>query len=189
MSDFPQDLWKGKIFFFFWKENLAHDVTLYCTKKGGMTVRKVADVTEEELEECESKKLFDAYAQEFLYVKMTSKRTVSKGAGGHAAGLSVKKRRSRWPTLDQLRPKLKRASELETSLEEEQQVLINSSGGGLHKPASGVPMIRTNKTASAAAGYNKDVSFYRTLLLFLLHEDYCHGFGLRLLYLCCDLSD
>ena len=124
-----------------------------------MTVRKVADVTEEELEECESKKLFDAYAQEFLYVKMTSKRTVSKGAGGHAAGLSVKKRRSRWPTLDQLRPKLKRASVLETSLEEEQQVLINSSV--IHKPASGVPMIRTKKTAnSAAAGYNKDVSSF-----------------------------
>ena len=122
-----------------------------------MTVRKVADVTEEELEECESKKLFDAYAQEFLYVKMTSKRTVSKGAaGGHAN--PVKKRRSRWPTLDQLRPKLKRASVLETSLEEEQQVLINSSV--IHKPASGVPMIRTKKTANSAAGYNKDVSSF-----------------------------
>ena len=116
-------------------------------KKGGMTVRKVADVTEEELEECESKKLFDPYAQAFLYVKMTSKQTVPSKTG-NASQNAVKKRRSRWPTLDQLRPKLKRASVLETSLEEEQQVL-NNPQSGLHKPA--VPMIRTKKSAPSAS--------------------------------------
>ena len=85
-----------------------------------MTVRQVADVTEEELEECESKqKNFDAYGQEFLYVKMTSRR-----------GKEVQPKRSRWPTLDQLRPKLKRASLLETSLEEEQVPM----GTQPHKP-------------------------------------------------------
>ena len=93
-----------------------------------MTVRKVADVTEEELEECETKeKLIDAYAQEFLYVKMTSKRKEVKG--------------SRWPTLDQLRPKLKRASLLETSLEEE-QVLQD------HQLKKSVP-VRNQKSSSA----------------------------------------
>lgn len=68
-----------------------------------MTVRKVADLQEEELEECEpiwSKN----YSQEYLYVKMTCKSET----------------KSRWPTLEQLRPKLKRASLLETSLEDEQ---------------------------------------------------------------------
>ena len=92
-------------------------------KKGGMTVRKIADVTEEELEECESKELFDSYSQEFLYVKMTHKKPISN---------TLAKKRSRWPTLDQLRPKLKRACLLETSLEEEQVappvVKIKTSG-------------------------------------------------------------
>ena len=77
-----------------------------------MTVRKIADVTEEELEECESKELFDSYSQEFLYVKMTSRKPMPNNKGP--------KKRTRWPTLDQLRPKLKKASLLETSLEEEQ---------------------------------------------------------------------
>ena len=78
-----------------------------------MVVRKVADVTKEEIEECESKELFDSYSQEFLYVKMTSRKQPPN---------SGPKKRSRWPTLDQLRPKLKRASLMETSLEEEQVV-------------------------------------------------------------------
>lgn len=74
-----------------------------------MTVRKVADVQEEELEECESY-WSKNYSQEYLYVKMTSKCE---------AGTSTSQR-SRWPTLEQLRPRLKRASLLETSLEDEQ---------------------------------------------------------------------
>lgn len=91
-----------------------------------MTVRKVADVQEEELEECESY-WSKNYSQEYLYVKMTSK--CDKGTT-----------KSRWPTLEQLRPRIKRASLLETSLEDEQVlpvVQISTASMRKKKPLTG----------------------------------------------------
>ncbi len=76
-----------------------------------MSVRKVADLQEEEIEECEplwSKN----YSQEYLYVKMRFSQ--------NSPDVTNRQRGSRWPTLEQLRPKLKRASLLETSLEDDQ---------------------------------------------------------------------
>ena len=51
--------------------------------------------------------------KEYLYVKMTAKLSSPKSK-------SFNRKRSRWPTLDQLRPKLKRNAVMETSLEEDQ---------------------------------------------------------------------
>ena len=96
-----------------------------------MTVRKIADIHEEELEECEAKhtNISNNYSSEYLYVKMT---TVTSSA-------REVKRRRRWPTLDQLRPKLKKASLMETSLEEEQKMAnITTQTKGIHPSMSSI---------------------------------------------------
>ena len=84
-----------------------------------MTVRTVADLKEEELEEIEPV-YSKHYSQEYLYVKMTSRFSSAHESAAAAAAVAAGHQRSRWPTLEQLRPKLKRASLMETSLEDEQ---------------------------------------------------------------------
>ena len=63
-----------------------------------MTVRKIADLQEEELDECESVLLSKQYSQQYLYVKMTSK-LVSKTVQTDSEGPS---------NLEKLKSRLKK---------------------------------------------------------------------------------
>jgi hypothetical protein len=76
----------------------------------GISVRNIADIHEEELDECESHDLMSNDCREYLYVKMTARIKNHHPRSNN--------RRSRWLTLDELRPKLRAASLMETSLEE-----------------------------------------------------------------------
>ena len=94
-----------------------------------MTVRNIDDIHEEELDECEAKNtkllMADHYSQEFLYVKMTA-RLSSHSRGGLKSCDNIR-RRSRWPTLEELRPKLKKVMEEENTALSSLQVQVKSS--------------------------------------------------------------
>ena len=94
-----------------------------------MTVRNIDDIHEEELDECEAKNtkllMADHYSQEFLYVKMTA-RLSSHSRGGLKSCDNIR-RRSRWPTLEELRPKLKKVMEEENTALSSIQVQVKSN--------------------------------------------------------------
>ena len=97
-----------------------------------MTVRNIDDIHEEELDECEAKNtkllMADHYSQEYLYVKMTA-RLSSQARGGLKTCDNIRSRRqsSRWPTLEELRPKLKKVMEEENTALSSLQVQVKSS--------------------------------------------------------------
>jgi len=131
-----------------------------------MTVSKIADVQEEELEEYEPENVWSKnYSQEYLYVKMTSRlsSTSSKAENYQQQGY----RKSRWPTLDQLRPKLREASLTESALEDN-----NSSQEG-QVAAAGIPKKMTTTSSSTSTPTAGD-SFSGTPCL---AGDNCGGTG------------
>ena len=67
----------------------------------------------------------DHYSQEFLYVKMTA-RLSSHSRGGLKSCDNIR-RRSRWPTLEELRPKLKKVMEEENTALSSIQVQVKSN--------------------------------------------------------------
>ena len=97
-----------------------------------MTVRNIDDIHEEELDECEAKNtkllMADHYSQEYLYVKMTA-RLSSQARGGLKTCDNIRSRRqsSRWPTLEELRPKLKKVMEEENTALSSIQVQVKSN--------------------------------------------------------------
>ena len=70
----------------------------------------------------------DHYSQEYLYVKMTA-RLSSQARGGLKTCDNIRSRRqsSRWPTLEELRPKLKKVMEEENTALSSLQVQVKSS--------------------------------------------------------------
>ena len=97
-----------------------------------MTVRNIDDIHEEELDEREAKNtkllMADHYSQEYLYVKMTA-RLSSQARGGLKTCDNIRSRRqsSRWPTLEELRPKLKKVMEEENTALSSIQVQVKSN--------------------------------------------------------------
>ena len=70
----------------------------------------------------------DHYSQEYLYVKMTA-RLSSQARGGLKTCDNIRSRRqsSRWPTLEELRPKLKKVMEEENTALSSIQVQVKSN--------------------------------------------------------------